>query len=350
MDGLTMMQPLEDPVLDAVRPDLVADPASSVPAGEGFGLHPAMTTTAGRLAAGQVALVPASGLPGASRSHFSAQFAVERCNDDDPDVAGGWIGRHLAATGSPDVAPFRAVSLGQPQVPALLAGTTDVLAARSLSDVALATAPGDPGLSPAGLAELWAGDEGALGPSAGAALEALARVTDMTGGEPTRGAGAVGAGTAGDAAAAELVTLFNSAVGTEVGMLNLGGWDHHRDLGAADGTFATLAGELDAVLDRLLTGIAGVTVLVVSEFGRRVAANDSGGSDHGRGGLVMALGSRVRGGVHGDWPGLDRLDEGDVPIANDVRVVFAEVAERLLGADPAELLPGTPASRLGVLA
>ena len=76
-----------------------------------------------------------------------------------------------------------------------------------------------------------------------------------------------------------------------------------------------------------------MTVVVLSEFGRRVAENGSGGTDHGRGGLALVLGGGVIGGVHGPWPGLqdDALDNGDVAVATDVRSVLAEVVRGRLG-------------------
>jgi uncharacterized protein (DUF1501 family) len=155
---------------------------------------------------------------------------------------------------------------------------------------------------------------------------------------------------AGDGPVAELVALFGAGLGTQVGVLNVGGWDDHGDLGPLDGRFADRAAGLDTMVDALLVGIERVTVVVASEFGRRVAGNASGGCDHGRGGLVVVAGSRVRGGVFGDWPGLGALDDGDVPVTTDVRTVLAEVTERVLGSDPEQVLPGAPADRLGLFA
>lgn len=347
-DGLSLLRPLEDDVVESSRPDLVVAAADAAPVGEGFGLHPSMATTARRATEGTVALVPAVGLPAASRSHFSAQFAVEQCNGGDPEVEGGWLGRHLARTGGDEVAPFRAVSLGQPQVPMLLHGAADVLAATSLEDLALGGTRGSGAdlLDAATLEGLWSSDAGVLGSSAAAGRRVLEIVADLPG---VVGPADDGGTPAPSSAAAQMVSLFGAGLGAEVGMLNLGGWDHHSALGARDGSFQQLTSDLDGVLDTLLNGIPGVTVLVVSEFGRRVAANGSGGSDHGRGGVAIVLGDRVHGGVRGDWPGLSDLDDGDVRIANDVRVVFAEVAEATIGADPEAILPGAPATRLGLL-
>ncbi len=124
MDGLSLLRPTGDSELDRLRGPLAVAAGSTVDVGDGFGLHPSMARTAARFADRGVAFVPACGLPGASRSHFDAQFAVEHADDPSSraptEGPSGWLGRHLAATAGSTVAPFRGVSLGQPQVPAIL--------------------------------------------------------------------------------------------------------------------------------------------------------------------------------------------------------------------------------------
>ncbi len=89
----------------------------------------------------------------------------------------------------------------------------------------------------------------------------------------------------------------------------------------------------------------------MSEFGRRVSVNSSGGTDHGHGGLMMVMGGRVAGGqVHGSWPGLSELDQGDLRIVNDYRDVLAEVAQRTLGLGSMDqVFPNHDFVRLGVM-
>jgi uncharacterized protein (DUF1501 family) len=94
--------------------------------------------------------------------------------------------------------------------------------------------------------------------------------------------------------------------------------------------------------------------VVVSEFGRRVGENGSHGTDHGRGGVLLAMGGGIRGGrVHGRWPGLadDQLDEGDVRVTTDTRDVLAEVLVRRAGtADVGAVFPGYQPRFVGVTA
>ena len=79
-------------------------------------------------------------------------------------------------------------------------------------------------------------------------------------------------------------------------------------------------------------------VLVFSEFGRRVAENGSGGTDHGAASLAFALGPRVRGGFHGRAPALDELDQGDLAFTTDFRRLYATCIEHVFELPPAEIL------------
>jgi uncharacterized protein (DUF1501 family) len=81
-----------------------------------------------------------------------------------------------------------------------------------------------------------------------------------------------------------------------------------------------------------------VIVMGFSEFGRRVAENDSAGTDHGKGSVMFALGEGVRGGVHGSSPDLETLSDGDIIYRQDFRGVYAEALERWLGLSAREIL------------
>jgi uncharacterized protein (DUF1501 family) len=330
LDGLSLLRPPGDE-LDRARGASALAADSALPAPDGWSLHPSMPRLAARAATGTVAFVPASGHPDASRSHFDAQFVVERCAPSTEST--GFLGRALAA-GAVGSSPFRGVAVGLPQTPAILRGSTDVIAATSLAQIRLR--PGA-GINVSSMAALWRDDRSPLGPSSGAALTALGRVTSLN--VP-----------AGADEAEQLVAAFTGDVGTEVGVINVGGWDHHNQIGIEGGSFARLVNQLDRTIETLLTGIQGVTVLVLSEFGRRVAPNDSGGFDHGQGCLALVVGNRVRGGVAGDWPGLTNLADGDLRSVNDLRSLIAEVGEEVLAVDADRIAPGSPSARLGLFA
>jgi uncharacterized protein (DUF1501 family) len=93
-----------------------------------------------------------------------------------------------------------------------------------------------------------------------------------------------------------------------------------------------------------------VTVITLSEFGRRIKENGSGGTDHGHGQAVMMLGGGVRGGqVHGTWPGLAEVDlvDGDLAGTTDYRTILAEALEKRCGAGSlSTVFPGLGSDRL----
>lgn len=302
-------------------------------------------------------MVPAVGFAGQTRSHFAAQATLETGSGGlgaapaPASIVGGatgWIGRYLAATATGEgVAPFRAVSIGATGVAPTLWGSPDVVSTHDLA--ALRLAPGLPG--PDELASSW--------PSAGlpvaaagvtGALAVLERVGAGRGDRDHRPADGAGFGTGEDGAVfAAASSVLAAGLGTEVVMVNLGGWDTHADQGRSAGRLQQRLVALDTGVGAMLDAHDDLTVLVVSEFGRRVAENSSGGTDHGAGGLVLVAGNGVRGGVAGTWPGLTDLDDGDVRAVNDLRAVQAEVVTDVLGAgDHAEVVTGVGGGHLGL--
>lgn len=123
---------------------------------------------------------------------------------------------------------------------------------------------------------------------------------------------------------------LHARVGDRTRALGLhgGGWDSHARQGGASGALAEQAGrlahELDALARALGDRLADLTVIVTTEFGRTVAENAEGGTDHGHGHAVLVLGGRVRGGrVYGRWPGLDAARRGGLDVTTDIRDVMS---------------------------
>ena len=137
-------------------------------------------------------------------------------------------------------------------------------------------------------------------------------------------------------------TLLSANLGTRIVTLDWGSFDTHgNQLQSQDPQLSTLSRALAAFnADLTARGIEGrVLTVVFSEFGRRVASNESG-TDHGAGGLMMAVGSAVRGGMRGEFPGLTTLDRGDLRVTTDFRAVYSSVISEWLGGDPAAVIPG----------
>jgi uncharacterized protein (DUF1501 family) len=148
----------------------------------------------------------------------------------------------------------------------------------------------------------------------------------------------------------------------EFAWVDLGGWDTHTGQGAADGALGNRLKELGdslAAFNRDLGAhMKDVVVLTMSEFGRTVAQNGTGGTDHGHGTVMLVLGGRVKGGkVHGRWPGLSkdqRFEGRDLAVTTDFRDLFSEILVRHVGIrDPSAVFPDhspAPAAFPGVLA
>jgi uncharacterized protein (DUF1501 family) len=144
-------------------------------------------------------------------------------------------------------------------------------------------------------------------------------------------------------------------LGLKIASVDFGGWDTHVD---QEYEFPQLVGALSQALMAFWRDLGPlqerVTVVTMSEFGRRLKSNESGGTDHGHGNAMMVLGGAVKGGrMYGDWPGLenDALDLGaDLAITTDYRDVLADVMEGHMGfADHAALFPGFQRAGLGIV-
>jgi uncharacterized protein (DUF1501 family) len=147
----------------------------------------------------------------------------------------------------------------------------------------------------------------------------------------------------------DIARLAKADLGMEVACIDYGGWDMHQGIGLpSDATgLAAFRTDLGAQWNR-------VTVVTMSEFGRRVEINGDGGADHGHGNVMFLMGGAIKGGkVYGSMPTLSagNLDDGDVPITTDYRQALSEVvSKRLLNDKLGEVFPGfTPGAALGVV-
>jgi uncharacterized protein (DUF1501 family) len=141
-----------------------------------------------------------------------------------------------------------------------------------------------------------------------------------------------------------VAAAITAGVPTRLYMVSLGGFDTHAD---ERGTQQRQLATLDDALTPFLTRMAadergkGVVVMAYSEFGRRVHANASQGTDHGTAGPVFVAGLPVRGGFYGDEPSLTDLDDGDLKTTTDFRDIYADLLGRVLDSDPAPVIgPG----------
>ena len=289
--------------------------------------------------AGRLAVVHGVGFDGLDRSHFHCRDVWQAGDEEDRDT--GWLGRWLDVAGRD---PLDAIAVGA-GVPLAMRGATRSAAAvprrpdRLPGDdalrrrFALLNAP-DPDRPP--LAALVAGSTIDLV----AAVERLQPV--LAGFVADDGLDdAVGGGRRDLAAALDVVaTTIEAGLPARAYAVRLSGFDTHAGQAPAH---AALLAQVDAAVSSFLARVANwpVTCLLWSEFGRRLAANGSGGTDHGRAGTVLLAG-RVRPGMLGDPPPLDRLDDGDLVTTTDFRAVYGGLVEGVLGHEVGDLYPTWP--------
>jgi uncharacterized protein (DUF1501 family) len=307
-----------------------------------FGLHPALAPLKPIYDAGDLAFVHATGVPHGSRSHFAAQGLVERGVDDKAGPDTGWLGRHLALNTAASSSAFPVVAISG-NVPVSLMGATEPLAITNLSDFGFDQDIIDSGY-PAVLGNLFHSPVPFFVP-AQAALSAMDELQAANLAAITPDNGAVYPATAMGDKLRQVGQLIKSSLPVEVICLDSDNWDHHENLpNYIQPSLAELAGALEAFYTDMGTGMQRITVLVHTEFGRRVAENASAGTDHGTGSLAYLLGGGVNGGqVAGTWPGLDTpsLELGeDLRITTDLRTVLSELlVKRLGGTDISSVFP-----------
>lgn len=342
-DGLNTVVPAADPAYAAARPDLAYRPDEVLDVGGGFGLNPGLKGLKSIWDANSLAIVQGVGYPKPDRSHF-ASMAIWQCGSPGRPTTSGWLGRWLDL--APD--PLLALSL-DPVLPPLLAGATT--AGSTLGRTRLALPRGAAGRTVAGLALPSSSD----GPWQAAAATSLADLVTASGtfreavaeideqDETTSPGGSAG-GQSGVAKQLQIVAgLIELGVPTRVYSVSLGGFDTHSD---ERGTQERLLGQLDAALSafaaRMATTDRGrqVVTMVYSEFGRRVHANASQGTDHGTAGPMFVFGRNVQGGRFGTAPSLTDLDAGDLRASTDFRDVYGSVLSSVLGTEPERVLDG----------
>lgn len=384
IDGLNLVMPVsgnDRNHYEQARPDLrvpVSGENAALPltlangSATGFGLHGAATGLRDIWADGKLAIVHCCGMQTTvTRSHFDAQQYLDFGTPGNKGNGTGWIARAWETqpgASSNVVMPALAVNS---RLPANLLGATQALTMGSPTDFELNSGSwawqrvrDD---SPAGfrgvnetLADMWRGNVGVehSGRAAHGALRTVATQaysSTLPASWPT------------STFARQLWTVAQSIrfnLGLRYAAVDLGGWDTHEGQGNnGGGYFHGRVGDLSQALaafygELAATGeMARVTVVVQSEFGRRVRENGSGGTDHGYGNPLLVLGGPVNGRrFYGTWPGLDPeiLSPyfGDVPVTTDFRRVFTELLQTRVGhARTAEVFPGYSGySALGLFA
>jgi uncharacterized protein (DUF1501 family) len=366
-DGLSMVVPRhpdDRTALRRLRPGIVVPDASLIAPTADFGLHPEFAPLLPMWSAGSFGAVHAVGLPAPNRSHFEAMELVE---DADPGSRArtGWVNRMVGLDAR--ALPESAVQVGSTLLPTALTGPAPALGTYSVQGLGFDDF-GEGSARRRSLQQMWTGNTGPLGTSMRATLATAQRLAPLVASaDPdASGGSSVHVETYPDGPLQEVLAntaaLIRADVGTRVVAVDYGDWDMHSGLAEGDGdpTRGWMAGQvrhlgssLAAFFADLAAHASRVTVVTISEFGRRVEENGDHGVDHGYGNAMLLLGAGVRGGtVHGSWPGLADLDEGDLRTTLDYRSVLWEVlASRFpeLSGSRARVFPGFVPESVGAM-
>lgn len=357
-DGLSTVIPYTDNAYHDARPELAYAPQDVLPLDGQLGLNPGLKGMSEFWNEQHLAIIRGVSYPQPDRSHFRSMDIWQTASPSEP-VPTGWIGRWLDATGDD---PLRAVNIGA-VLPTMALGEKQT-ASSLLSDSSPVTGQVADTLSDLGKVD-------PNDPPSIAAVCSAYRATRTFGqavvpilgsGPPTQvidpNAGGLsftpGSAEQPNPLSAQLnvaAKCIKGGLRTRVYMVALGGFDTHADERKPQQRLLQMVD--DAVTPFLRDMSAdkygkNVVVMVYSEFGRRVAANASQGTDHGTAGPVLIAGAPVKGGFYGDQPSLTDLTDGDLKGTTDFRDIYHELLSRIIGTDPTPSV-GTARRDLGFL-
>lgn len=321
-DGINTLIPYADNAYHDARPELAYAPGDVLHLDQQLGLNPAMKGLAGLWNQRRLAIVRGAGYPKPDHSHFRSMDIWQTASPAEP-VPTGWIGRWLDAGGDD---PLRAINIGA-VLPPLAVGARCTAAALAPGGAPGRAQPFDTVMT--ALGDDDPDDTPAMAAVCKAYRAARTADTALTPIKP--------AATEHNSLAAQLdmvAQAIKARVPARVYTVQLGGFDTHA---GERGTQQRLLQTFDAAASAFVQQMAGrnVVLMAYSEFGRRVRANASQGTDHGTAGPVFVAGSPVRGGFYGDEPSLTDLDNGDLKYTTDFRDIYHELLAQALGADPA---------------
>lgn len=325
-DGLNMVAPFEDRGYYKARPRIAIKKEASIQLNDFFGLNPLLGELEEPYKDGNLAVVHAVGSEDETRSHFEAQDLMEHGG---LLMAGGWLGRFLRALPDGGTGPLSAIAVGR-SVPECLRGAPASTVMESLESFSLGKKAER---MTAALTRLYGLENNALGKVASDTLGAMKRIEKLRSERYTPANGAEYSYDEFGRGMEQVARLIKARVGLTSVSIDLGGWDSHFvQSSVMDPLMPRLSKGLNAFYKDLGREMENTTVVVMTEFGRRVYENASFGTDHGRGSVMFVMGGGVKGGrVITQWPTLnDEILEGpgDLPVTTNYRDVLAPILTR----------------------
>ncbi|GAC1584351.1 MAG: DUF1501 domain-containing protein [Ginsengibacter sp.] len=366
MDGLMAVTPFTDSYLQAARPTLFMSATKDNKTGQlidldgRFGMHPGFKTFEPLFRDKRLGIVHGIGSPNNTRSHFDAQDYMESGTPFDKGTNSGWLNRAVGLTGH-DATPFSAVSLTT-SMPRSFYGNNPTISVSNLQDfvIQMKGNPTSTNMVSKSFEDLYDQTSSNLLKDTGKeSFEAIKMLQHLDTKNYKPATNAVYPTSQLGNSMKQLAQLIKMDVGLEIGFAESGGWDTHFNQGTEQGVFARNAQDLSNSITAFWNDIGSayqddVTVMTMTEFGRTVKQNGTGGTDHGRASCNFILSNNVTGGrIHGEVKPLaiENLEDGrDLAVTTDFRSVFSEVADKHLRIHNDNILfPGWTGSKIGVM-
>lgn len=345
-DGLTLVPPTGDDLYYKARPALAVKKSDAIDLNGYFSINSALRPLMKQYEAGDLAIIHGAGSEDHSRSHFDAQDFMEHGGDAQSPSGGGgdgWLARYLRARDATPSA-LSAVAIGT-TLPESLRGAPAGAVMQTIRDFSFGD--DDPRVTDQ-LARLYAVETGPLGQAARDTIDAVKRLRDLRS-QNQNSSGVAYPDSNFGRGLREIAKLIKANVGLVTSTIDVEGWDtHFVQQQLIGGLMTDLAQGIDAFMTDLGSERQQVTLVTMTEFGRRLRENTSFGTDHGAGSVMFLFGDGVNqlggGTVRSGWNSLspDNLDDvGDVPAAINYREVLAPILQRHSpGIDVGRVFPG----------
>ena len=333
-DGLSAVVPTDENLMRKVRGDIFIPNSSLLPLDREFGLHPSLKGLLPLWQAKELAIVNTIGAPTHSRSHFDEISDVAYAAYGEKDKRSGWIARFLDVAGTGSV--VQSVGIGS-TTRQLIGGKAAPVNVESINNFRLDSIHGFKAEDMAGFIEDTHGRwENVWATQAKSTIQALDQIAKASAQKTTVTYPNTGTGQR----FRDVAALLKAGVGVRAVDIEFqGDWDMHANMGNLENGWLTsyladLGGSIGAFRQDLGVLWSRVTVVTITEFGRRVSQNQSTGTEHGWGSSTFVAGGGVNGGkIHGRFPGLDdkQLKDGDLVVTADYRSLLSEILTRRAG-------------------
>lgn len=366
MDGLMAVTPFTDEYLKNARPTLFMSAAKGgnktplIDLDGRFGLHPSMKAFEPLFREKRLGVVHGIGSPNTTRSHFDAQDYMESGTPFNKGTASGWLNRAVGLLGHDALTPFTAVSMTS-AMPRSFYGDNPSVSISNLQDFAIQMRgnPSGANIAAKSFEDLYdQTSSGLLKQTGKESFEAVKMLQKTNVKNYIPANNVVYPNSALGNSLKQIAQLVKMDVGLEVAFAESNGWDTHFNQGTENGVFARNVADLSQSITALWTDLGAyqddVTVMTMTEFGRTVHQNGTGGTDHGRASCNFILGNDINGGlIHGNMKPLaiENLEDGrDLAVTTDFRSVFSEVADKHLNINNDYVLfPDWKGDRIGVM-